>query len=168
MNEQKTKLQLLKEKLDELQKNPETQDYQLLSAKILMLQQQDFEEYQAGIKNKSYFLSSFFKKELIIRSAEKGCKKASFQLETAAAKAICGLAFIVEDNTVNFTLTPLDRSIYKITCILHSENMSNAQIYFYNTEYNLNIPLNEQKEIIPDEECYDNNFTQPEIIEIIK
>lgn len=162
-----TKLEQLKQNLIALNKDPKATECDKLSATILVLQQKDYEEFLNGIKNKSYFLSTFFKNELVIRSAQNGCKKASFNLTTQATKAIMGLGFIVEDNAIDFTIRPLDRNTWKISCVIHSENMSNAQIYFYNAEFNLNIPLNEAKEIIPEEEQYENNFTQQKILKII-
>lgn len=168
---QKTRLEQLKENILQLSKDEKATEEDLLSATILLLQQKDFEEYQNGIKNKNYFLSNFMKKEFIIRSAEKGCKKATFKINVQAAKALVGLGFMVEDNTVNFTLRPLDRKTYLVTCLLKSENMNNAQICFYNTEYDLNIPMNEQKEVVPEDEQYEDDvfskYTKQNIIKLI-
>lgn len=168
---QKTRLEQLKENLKNLSKDKKATEEELLSATILLLQQKDFEEYQNGIKNKNYFLSNFMKKEFVIRSAEKGCKKATFKINVQAAKALVGLGFMVEDNTINFTLRPLDRKTYLITCLVKSENMNNAQICFYNAEYGLNIPMNEQKEIIPEDEQYEDDIfakcTKQNILKLI-
>ena len=49
--------------------------------------------------------------------------------------------------------------------------MNNAQICFYNAEYNLNIPMNEQKEIIPEDEQYEDDIfakcTKQNILKLI-
>ena len=168
---QKTRLEQLKENILQLSKDEKATEENLQSATILLLQQKDFEEYQNGIKNKNYFLSNFMKKEFIIRSAEKGCKKATFKINVQAAKALVGLGFMVEDNTVNFTLRPLDRKTYLVSCLVKSENMNNAQICFYNAEYNLNIPMNEQKEVIPEDEQYEDDvfakYTKQNILKLI-
>lgn len=169
--EKKSRLERLKENLIGLTEKEKPTEEELLSATILLLQQKDYEEYNNGIKNKHYYLSNFMRKEFIIRSAEKGCKKATFKINIQATKALVGLGFMVEDNTVNFTLRPLDRKTYLVTCLLKSENMNNAQICFYNTEYGLNIPLNEQKEIIPEEEQYEDDifikYTKQNILKLI-
>lgn len=168
---QKTRIEQLKENLKNLSKDDKATEEELLSATIILLQQKDFEEYQNGIKNKNYFLSNFMRKEFIIRSAEKGCSKATFKLNTQAAKALVGLGFIVEDGAVQFTLKPLDRNTYLVSCKINSSNMNNAQIHYYNNEYNLNIPPNEPKEIIPEDEQYEDDIfvkcTKQNIIKLI-
>lgn len=136
---------------EEEKENPKTEE-EALSEMILKLQQKDLDEYANNIKKRSYFLSKFFKTELIVRSAEKGCTKTTFKINTQAAKAIIGLAFIVEDGAITFALTPLDRYTYQISCRLNSSKLNNAQIMYYNTTYNLNIPLNEKKEVFEDED----------------
>lgn len=168
---QKTRLEQLKENLKNLSKDEKATEEELLSATILLLQQKDFEEYQNGIKNKNYFLSNFMRKEFIIRSAEKGCTKATFKLNTQATKALIGLGFIVEDGAITFNLRPLDRNTYLVSCKINSSNMNNAQIHYYNSEYDLNIPLNEQKEIIPEDEQFEDDVfakcTKQNIIKLI-
>lgn len=139
-----------------------------MSAVILHLQQKDINEYKAGKQNKSYFLSRFIKNEMVVRSAKAGCTKAHFKLNVQAAKALLGLGFIIEDGSISFSIRPLDRKTYMITFKLYSENLTNNQIYFYNSQFDLNIPLNENKEVIPEEEQYDNNFTATNILQLLK
>lgn len=169
--EKKSRLERLKENLIGLTEKEKLTEEELLSATILLLQQKDYEEYKNGIKNKHYYLSNFMRREFIIRSAEKGCKKASLIVNAQAAKAIIGLGFLVENNTIQFSLRPIDRLAYVVTCIVKSENMSNAQICFYNAEYGLNIPMNEQKEIIPEEQQYEDDvfskYTKQNILKLI-
>lgn len=145
-----------------------TTEEEYMSAIICYLQQKDINEYKANKANKSYFLSRFIKNEMVVRSAKAGCTKAHFKLNTQATKALIGLGFLVEDGSVIFSIKPLDRKTYQVTFKLFSENLTNRQIYFYNSEYELNIPLNENKEVLPDEERYDNNFSATSVLKIIQ
>lgn len=145
-----------------------TTEEEYMSAIICYLQQKDINEYKANKANKSYFLSRFIKNEMVVRSAKAGCTKASFKLNVQATKALIGLGFLVEDNSIVFSIKPLDRKTYQVTFKLFSENMTNNQIYFYNSEYDLNIPLNENKEVVAEDEMYDNNFTATNILKIMK
>ena len=143
----------LKKFLDkETEKEKPKTEEEALSDMILKLQQKDLDEYINDVKRRGFYLSKFFKTELIVRSAEKGCTKTTFKINSQAAKAIIGLAFIVEDGAITFALTPLDRHTYQVSCRLNSSKLNNTQIVYYNTTYNLNIPLNEKKEVFEDEE----------------
>lgn len=139
-----------------------------MSAIIQYLQQKDINEYKADKANKSYFLSRFIKNEIVVRSAKAGCTKINFKLNVQATKALIGLGFLIEDGSIAFSIKPLDRKTYMVTAKLYSENLTNAQIFYYNSEYELNIPLNENKEVIPDEEQYENNFTASNILQLMK
>lgn len=150
--ETETTLKKFLDKETEKEKEKPKTEEEALSDMILNLQQKDLDEYANNIKKRSYFLSKFFKTELIVRSAEKGCTKTTFKINTQAAKAIIGLAFIVEDGAITYALTPLDRHTYQVSCRLNSSKLNNAQIMYYNTTYNLNIPLNEKKEVFEDDE----------------
>lgn len=159
----------LQQQFDDLRKKQGATEEEYISALILLLQQKDYNEYTSGVQNKSYFLSTFIKDEIIIRSAKKGCTKASFKISTQAARALIGLGFLVEDGSIQWSLKPLDKKTYLFSFKLYSENLKNAQIYYYNSQYpDINIPLNEEKEVIPDEEQYENNFTASNIIQLIK
>lgn len=159
-------LALEAEYLEQMHNAKNEEEY--MSAVILHLQQKDINEYKAGKQNKSYFLSRFIKNEMVVRSAKAGCTKAHFKLNAQAAKALLGLGFIIEDGSISFSIRPLDRKTYLITFKLYSENLTNNKIYFYNSQFDLNIPLNENKEVIPEEEQYDNNFTATNILQLIK
>lgn len=159
-------LALEAEYLEQMHNAKNEEEY--MSAVILHLQQKDINEYKAGKQNKSYFLSRFIKNEMVVRSAKAGCTKAHFKLNVQAAKALLGLGFIIEDGSISFSIKPLDRKTYMVTFKLYSENLTNNQIYFYNSQFDLNIPLNENKEVIPEEEQYDNNFTATNILQLIK
>lgn len=159
-------LALEAEYLEQMHNAKNEEEY--MSAVILHLQQKDINEYKAGKQNKSYFLSRFIKNEMVVRSAKAGCTKAHFKLNAQAAKALLGLGFIIEDGSISFSIKPLDRKTYMVTFKLYSENLTNNQIYFYNSQFDLNIPLNENKEVIPEEEQYDNNFTATNILQLIK
>lgn len=143
---------------------------QYLSTLILLYQQQDINEFLEFGKGKSYHLSRFIKNEMIVRSARSGCNKAYFYLNNKAVKALAGVAFLVEDGTLMFSIRPIDRQLFLVTCKIFSENMSNAQIYMYNAEYDLNIPLNTEKEKeLPQEEQYlDTGFTETAKIQLLK
>ena len=154
MNELKTANEKQKTKLD------------VLSEKIIELQQKDIDEYQNEVKKKSYFLSRFIKTEMIIRSAQLGCSKATFKLNAKATRALMGLGFIVEDGTLSFTAKALDRNTFLISFKLYSDKLSNAQIYYYNATYDLNIPLNDEIEIIPDDEQIDDGFIKQNVLRI--
>lgn len=162
-----TKTEQLQQQFNELRKKQGVSEEDYLSALILLLQQKDYDEYVAGTP-KSYYLSTFFKNELVIRSAKKGCTKTSFKISTQAAKAIIGLSFLTEDGSIQWSLKPLDKKTYLISFKLYSENMTNAQIHFFNSNFDLNIPPNEEIEVCPDEEQYENNFTQSNILQLIK
>lgn len=159
-------LALEAEYLEQMHNAKNEEEY--MSAVILHLQQKDINEYKNGKQNKSYFLSRFIKNEMVVRSAKAGCTKAHFKLNVQAAKALLGLGFIIEDGSISFSIKPLDRKTYMITFKLYSENLTNNQIYFYNSQFDLNIPLNENKEVIPEEEQYNNNFTATNILQLIK
>lgn len=152
---EKTLEKLIEEPTAEPKEKKELTEEEALSMMILQLQQKDIDEYNNNVKKRSYFLSRFFKTELIVRSAEKGCTKTTFKINTAAAKAVIGLSFIVEDGALTFALTPIDRYTYQVSCRVNSSKMNNSQIIYYNTTYNLNIPLNEQKEVFEDEDQID-------------
>ena len=139
-----------------------------LSVEILRLQLLDIEEYTNQVKKKSYHLSRFIKNEMVIRSAKAGCTKASFKLHVKAARAVLGLGFITEDGTLTFNLKPLDRSTYLISFKIFSEKMRNAQIHWYNTNFDLNIPLNKEIEVFPDDEQFDCGYIQSRIVKIQK
>lgn len=128
-----------------------------LSNEIIRLQELDIQEHNNNVprSQRKYHVSNFVKTEMILRSADKGCKKASFKLQTQAVRALIGLGFLVEDNTLQFSLKPCDRQTWLVTFKVYSENMSNAQIYYLNSTYGANIPENEVKEVLPDEEQYD-------------
>lgn len=149
--ETETTLKKFLDKEEEKKEKPKTEE-EALSEMILKLQQKDLDEYTNDVKRRGFYLSKFFKTELIVRSAEKGCTKTTFKINSQAAKAIIGLAFIVEDGAITFALTPLDRHTYQVSCRLNSSKLNNAQIMYYNTTYNLNIPLNEKKEVFEDDE----------------
>lgn len=142
-------------------------EYEQISNLILYNQEKDYQEYKEGKEKKSFYLSNFIKDEFIIRSANAGCKKASIKLTPQAVRAIVGLGFLVEDHSLEFSFKPLDKTTYLVTFKINSENMSNGQIFHYNDTYNLEIPMNEAKEIIPDEERYNNNFTQFSVQKIV-
>ena len=161
----------LAEDLAAIQKKENATEEEYMSALILYLQQKDINEFKAADqkKKKSYYLARFLKNEMIVRSAKNGCKNTSFNLSTQAAKAILGVSFLIEDGSLSYYIKPLDRHTHQLIFKLNENNLSNAQIYYYNTEYNLNIPEHEEKEIMPDEEqIADNNFTATNILKIIR
>lgn len=161
----------LAQQLRDIQANKEATEEQYMSALIMYLQQKDINEFKTTEKGKkkNYYLARFLKDEMIVRSAKNGCKNSSFTLSTQAAKAVLGVSFLVEDGTISYYIKPLDRQTQQVIFKLNENNMSNAQIYYYNSEYSLNIPLHEEKEILPDEEqIADNNFTATNILKIIR
>ena len=141
---------------------------EVMSLLILQAQQKDFEELNSGKQRRSYFLSNFIKNEMIVRCARNGGAKTYFKVNRDAAKALIGLGFLVEDGSLNFSINPLDKETFKISFKMYSENMKNNVIMYYNNTYDLNIPLNPEKEIYSDEEQYLNNFTATNIIKIIR
>ena len=141
---------------------------EVMSLLILQAQQKDFEELNSGKQRRSYFLSNFIKNEMIVRCARNGGAKTYFKINRDAAKALIGLGFLVEDGSLNFSISPLDKETFKISFKMYSENMKNNVIMYYNNTYDLNIPLNSEKEIYSDEEQYLNNFTATSIINIIR
>ena len=141
---------------------------EVMSLLILQAQQKDFEELNSGKQRRSYFLSNFIKNEMIVRCARNGGAKTYFKVNRDAAKALIGLGFLVEDGSLNFSINPLDKETFKISFKMYSENMKNNVIMYYNNTYDLNIPLNSEKEVYSDEEQYLNNFTATNIINIIR
>lgn len=141
---------------------------EVMSLLILQAQQKDFEELNSNKQRRSYFLSNFIKNEMIVRCARNGGAKTYFKVNRDAAKALIGLGFLVEDGSLNFSINPLDKETFKISFKMYSENMKNNVIMYYNNTYDLNIPLNPEKEIYSDEEQYLNNFTATNIINIIR
>jgi hypothetical protein len=125
----------------------------------------DREEFRSDVKQKHYYLSTFLKDEMIVKSAKAG-KAQQIQLHKYCLQSLTGLGFLVEDKSLAFNLTPLDREIWTLKFKLNSENMRNAQIYYYNNKYDLNIPMNDEKKVVPDEETFDNNFTQVNILKL--
>lgn len=161
----------LAENLNAINKKEGATEEEYMSALILYLQQKDINEFKTTDKNKkkSYHLARFLKNEMIVRSARNGCKNSSFNLSTQAAKAVLGVSFLTEDGSISYYIKPLDRHTHQLIFKLNESNLSNAQIYFYNSEYNLNIPEHEEKEIMPDEEqIADNNFTATNVLKIIR
>lgn len=161
----------LAEELNNINKKEGATEEEYISALILYLQQKDINEFKSTDKKKkkSYHLARFIKDEMIVRSARNGCKNSSFNLSTQAAKAILGVSFLVEDGSISYYIKPLDRHTHQLIFKLNENNLSNAQIYFYNSEYNLNIPEHEEKEIMPDEDqIADNNFTATNVLKIIR
>lgn len=158
--EKATETETKKEETETKKEEPEEITEEMaLSKEILRLQELDLEEHNNEVPNnqRKYHVSNFIKTEMIIRSAEKGCKKASFKLQTKAVRALLGLGFLVENNTLQFSLKPCDRHTWLVTFRIYSENMSNAQIFYFNSIYGTNIPLNEEKEELPEEEQYDGS-----------
>lgn len=152
----------------ELKKAKEKKDLcEVLSTLVLIYQEKDYQEYRENKQKKSFYLSNFIKNEFIIRSATAGCKKASIKLNAQAVRAITGLGFLVEDGSLEFSFKPLDKKTYLVSFKINPDKMSNGTIYNYNEQFNLNIPLNERKEVFPDEEQYDNNFTAFSVQKII-
>ena len=161
----------LAENLTAINKRKDATEEEYMSALILYLQQKDINEFKSTDKKKkkSYHLARFLKNEMIVRSAKNGCKNTSFNLSTQAAKAVLGVSFLIEDGSLSYYIKPLDRQTHQLIFKLNESNLSNAQIYYYNTEYNLNIPKHEEKEIMPDEEqIADNNFTATNVLKIIR
>lgn len=156
----KTRLEILKENYETLKKTSE-EKAEIISALILYLQELDIEEYRRG-ERKNYNLMKFIKNEFVILSAQKGCQTASLELNTQAAKALCGLAIITEDNTITYNLIPLNRKRFLVKFKINSEQMRNCDIYYYNETFNLNIPLNERnQESIPDDEQFQQDVLLP-------
>lgn len=151
-----------------LQGPAKTSELRFFTTYIQLASFLDREEYRNGVQTKSYYLSTFLKDEMICRSARAG-KAQQIQLHKYCLQSLTGLGFLVEDKSLVFTLTPLDREIWALKFKLHSENMKNAVITAYNSKYDLNIPLNDEKEIFPDEEqIMDNNFTTINILKLTR
>ena len=115
-----------------------------LSDWIIEAYEKDLEETKANIKNKSMFTSNLIKSEIINRCSDG--TKAKFKLNKQATLILCRYAYIVEKGDILFSITPLDRETFLITCKVDTEKMNNAQITYYNISLNLNIPLNEEIE----------------------
>ena len=170
-------LEIMNEKMNELLEQigmtyltekdfKEWSEEEKLSVQILRLQLMDIEEFNNQVKKKSYHLSRFIKNEMVIRSAQVGCAKTSFKVTSKAVRALIGLGFIIEDGSLTFSFKPLDRHTYAVTFKLHSEKMRNAQIHWYNSTFDLNIPLNKEIEIFPDDEQFDFGFQSTQIVKI--
>lgn len=157
----KSRYQFLIEQFKKMQEDEKTEKYLIFSQYLLILQERDIEEYRLGL-DKQYHLTNYMRKEMIIRSAQKGCTMQSLVLTTAAARAIIGLGFLIESKYIAFNLTPIDRERYLLKFKLKSEHMSNRDIYYYNNEFDLNIPLNEKNsEIKPDEYEWQQDINIP-------
>lgn len=140
----------------------------ILSEEIIKLQNLDLQEYEEQVKNRGYHLSRFIKREMIVRSAQAGCAQTSFKVNAKAARALIGTAFITEDGSLSYFIKPLDRDTFVISFKMNSSKMTNAQIYWYNATYDLNIPLNEEIETCPDDEQIDTGFIKSKILKIQK
>lgn len=165
MEKQLSRLELLQQQFDSL-KNSGAPAEELLSSYICLLQQKDFDEFEKGVKDKKYYLSNFFKNELICRCANGNKMTCEFKVNLQAVKALVGLAFLAEKGELRWNFKPLDRQTYLIKAKLYSEMMNNSSIRYYNSIFELNIPLNDETEVLPDEEQYDCSFSAQKTLRI--
>lgn len=133
---------------------------------IMLMSFKDRQEYTNNVAKKSYFLSTFIRDEFITKGAE-DAKTHSITIHRYALMALTGLGFLVEDKVFTYNLTPMDREFWQLKFKVDSSAMKNSQICYYNSKYELNIPQNEEKETVPDEEQYDCGFIKSEILKLI-
>ena len=93
--------------------------------------------------------------------------KASFKLNKQATLILCRYGYLAEKGNISFSIMPLDRDTFLIKCKLDTSVMNNAEITYYNLQYDLNLPLNEQVESDTDTiDCYDLPQLQSNIIKL--
>ena len=136
-----------------------------LSDLIIQAYEQDLSERDK--KEKSMLTSRLLKAEFITRCALSNCMKASFKLNKQATLILCRYGYLAEKGNISFSIMPLDRDTFLIKCKLDTSLMNNAEITYYNLQYDLNLPLNEQIESNPDDiDRYDLPQLQNNIIKL--
>lgn len=148
-----------------LQKYGEKGKERTISELIVQAYEQDLSERDT--KEKSMFTSRLLKAEFITRCAQSNCMRASFKLNKQATLILCRYGYLVEKGNLAFSIAPLDRDTFLIKCKLNTSLMNNAEITYYNMQYGLNLPLNEQIESNPDDiDRYDLPQLQNNIIKL--
>lgn len=95
---------------------------------------------------KSNKVANFVRDEMIAKSFACGCKKTYIQCSIKSARAIVGLAFLINNGSLDFYLKPIDSKTYYLYFRFFSECLSNSEITAINERLLLNIPLNEKEQ----------------------
>lgn len=151
--------------INALRKHGEKGQRHTLSDLIIQAYEQDLEEQEQ--KEKNMYTSRLLKAEIITRCALSNCMQAKFKLNKQATLILCRYAYLVEKGNILIGITPLDRDTFLIKCKLNTSQMNNAELTYYNLQYDLNLPLNEQVESNEDDiERYDLPQLQTNIIKL--
>lgn len=105
---------------------------------------EDMKNLQKGKKGNK--VANFVRDEMIAKSFNCGYKKTYITCNIKSARAIVGLAFLINNGSLDFYLKPIDSKTYNLYFRFFSECLSNSEITSINNRLLLNIPLNEKEE----------------------
>lgn len=105
---------------------------------------EDMENLKKGRKGNK--VANFVRDEMIVKSFNCGCKKTYIQCNIKSARAIVGLAFLINSGALDFYLKPIDNKTYNLYFRFFSECLTNSEIVALNERLLLNIPLNEKEQ----------------------